>query len=396
MHPDVQTERRLYPCQMHYLDHAATTPLLPEAREAMLHALDTDFGNPSSVHEAGRRAKTLVEDARDKVAAAVGASPAEIVFTGGGTEADNLAVKGASAKLRGNGDHLVVSAFEHHAVLDAARSLERSGWRLSVAPVTAEGVVEPEAVAALVDRSTMLVSLMTVNNEIGTVQHIAGIAEAVKAKNQHTLVHTDAVQALGNVPVDVHRWGVDLASFAAHKVGGPKGVGALFVRAGVPVEAIVHGGGQERGLRSGTLNVPGISGFGIAAEIAAKEVYEKSEKVGALRDRLLAGIRTIVPDVVVNGRLEHRAANNLNLCIPGADGETLLLLLDEAGIACSSGSACASGALDPSHVLLAIGVPKDLARGSLRFTFGRTSTDQDVDAVLAALPTAIERARRVA
>ena len=386
----------IYPWHMHYLDHAATTPLLPEAREAMLRALDTDFGNPSSVHEAGRRAKTLVEDARDRVAAAVGASPAEIVFTGGGTEADNLALKGAAAKLRGNGDHLVVSAFEHHAVLDAARALERSGWRLSIAPVTSEGVVEPEAMAALVERSTVLVSVMAVNNEIGTVQHLAGIVEAVKATNPNTLVHTDAVQALGNVPVDLHRWGVDLASFAAHKVGGPKGVGALFVRSGVPVEAIVHGGGQERGLRSGTLNVPGIAGFGAAAEVAAKEVYEKSENVGRLRDRLLEGIRAQVPDVVVNGRLEHRAANNLNVCIPGADGETLLLLLDEAGIACSSGSACASGALDPSHVLLAIGTPKELAKGSLRFTFGRTSTEEDVDAVLDALPRAVERARRVA
>ena len=381
---------------MHYLDHAATTPLIPEAREAVLRALDEDFGNPSSVHEAGRRAKTLVEDARDRVAAAVGASPAEIVFTGGGTEADNLAVKGATAKLRGNGDHLIVSAFEHHAVLDPARSLERAGWRLTVVPVTSEGLVHPEAIADGVERSTTLVSLMAVNNEIGTIQPIAEVVEAVKAKNPHTLVHTDAVQALGNVPVDVHRWGVDLASFAAHKLGGPKGVGALFVRAGVPVEAIVHGGGQERGLRSGTLNVPGISGFGAAAEIAAKEVHEKSERVGALRDRLLDGIRAIVPDVVVNGTLQDRSANNLNVCIPRADGETLLLLLDEAGIACSSGSACASGALDPSHVLLAIGVPKDLAKGSLRFTFGRTSTPADVDAVLSALPTVVERARRVA
>ena len=381
---------------MHYLDHAATTPLLPEAREAMLQALDEDFGNPSSVHEAGRRAKTLVEDARDRVATAVGASPAEIVFTGGGTEADNLAMKGATAKLRGNGDHVVVSAFEHHAVLDPARALERSSWRLTIAPVTPDGSVDPATLAELVDRSTVLVSAMTVNNEIGTVQRIGDIVEAVKTRNPHALVHTDAVQALGNIPVDVHRWGVDLASFAAHKVGGPKGVGALFVRSGVPVEAIVHGGGQERGLRSGTLNVPGISGFGAAAEVAAKEVHEKSDRVGALRDRLLDGLRTIVPDLVVNGALGERVANNLNVCIPRADGETLLLLLDEAGIACSSGSACASGALDPSHVLLAIGVPKELAKGSLRFTFGRTSTMEDVDAVLSALPVAVERARRVA
>ncbi len=381
---------------VHYLDHAATTPVLPEVRDVVLSALDADLGNPSSVHGAGRGARELVEDARDRLATAVGASPAEIVFTGGGTEADNLAVKGAAAKLRGNGKHVVVTVFEHHAVLDPAAWLERQGFSVSRVPVTEGGIVDPEVVADAVRPDTVLVCVMAVNNEIGTIQDLAAIVEAVKSKNPNTLVHTDAVQALPNIPVDLHRWGVDLAAFAGHKLGGPQGVGALFVRSGVAVEAVQHGGGQERGVRSGTLNVAGISGLGVAAEIAAKEVYEKAERLLALRNDLLEGIRAVVPDVVVNGSLERRVAGNLNVCIPGTDGETLLLLLDQAGIACSSGSACASGALDPSHVLLAIGVSRELAKGSLRFTFGRPSTGADVDALLEVLPSVVERARKVA
>jgi cysteine desulfurase len=381
---------------MHYLDHAATTPLLPEAREALLDALDEDFGNPSSVHVYGRKARERVEDARERIAAAVGAAPSEIVFTSGGTEADNLAVKGAAEKLRGNGDHVVVSAFEHHAVLDAARSLERRGFRVELAPVGPQGVVDPAVIAARVQSSTVLVAVMAVNNEIGTIQPIEELVQAVKAVNPRTVFHTDAVQALGNVPVDVHKWGVDLAAFAAHKIGGPKGVGALFVKSGVAIEAVAHGGGQERGLRSGTINAPGIASFGVAAEIAAKEVYEKNDRLGALRAEMLEGIRRAIPDVVVNGDLDRRSANNLNICIPGTDGETLLLLLDEKGIACSSGAACASGALDPSHVLLAIGISRDLAKGSLRFTLGRTSTSADVDAVVETLPAVVDQARKVA
>jgi cysteine desulfurase len=381
---------------VHYLDHAATTPVLPEVREVMLSFLKEDFGNPSSVHSYGRKAKEAVEDARDRIARAIGASPAEIVFTGGGTEADNLGIKGAVRKLRGNGDHIVVTAFEHHAVLDTAEWVESQGVSVTVVPVPESGVVDPEPVAAAVRPTTMLVSVMAVNNEIGTIQPISDIAASVKARDRNTLVHTDAVQALGNVSVDVHAWGVDLAAFAAHKVGGPKGVGVLYVRGGVPVEALLHGGGQERGLRSGTLNVAGIAGFGVAAEIAAKEVDEKSERLGKMRDRLLDGIRITLPDVQVNGDIVQRVAGNLNISIPGTEGETLILLLDGEGIACSSGSACASGAIDPSHVLTAIGVPKNLAIGSLRFSLGRTSTDADIDAVLDVLPKIVEQARRAA
>jgi cysteine desulfurase len=381
---------------MHYLDHAATTPVLPEVTELMVKVLREDFGNPSSVHAAGRRAKELVEDAREQVATAVGARPDEIVFTGGGTEADNLALKGAAAKLRGNGNHVIVSAFEHHAVLDAAGWLKEQGFEVSLAPVGPDGLIDPGAVAALVRPATILVSVMAVNNEIGTIQPIGEIAAAVRAANPNALVHTDAVQALGNVPVDLHQWGVDLAAFAAHKIGGPKGVGALFVRSGVAVEATVHGGGQERGLRSGTLNVAGIAGFGLAAQTASKEVDEKRERVGALRDRLLEGLRAQIPDLSVNGDIEARVPGTLNVSIPGTEGETLLLLLDQAGIASSSGSACASGAVDPSHVLMAMGVPKKLALGSLRFSLGRASSDDDVDAALAVLPDIVKQARRAA
>lgn len=381
---------------MRYLDHAATTPLRPEVRDAMLPFLTEDFGNPSSVHAFGRRAREAVEIAREQVAAAIGAAPDEIVFTGGGTEADNLAVKGAAHKLRGNGDHLIVSAFEHHAVLDAARSLESGGFETTRVPVSRAGVVDPGTIRAEVRPSTVVVSVMAVNNEIGTIQDVATIGRAVREVNLRTVVHTDAVQALGKIPVDVHTWGVDLASFAAHKLGGPKGIGALFVRSSVPVEPIMHGGGQERGVRSGTLNVPGIVGFGLAAELAAKEVHEEAERLRGLRDRLLDGVRARVPDVVVNGGLDARVAGNLNVCIPGTEGETLLLLLDRAGIACSSGSACSSGALDPSHVLLALGTPRDLAVGSLRFSLGSTTTDDDVDAVLGELPAIVETARRAA
>jgi cysteine desulfurase len=379
---------------MAYLDHAATTPVLPEVREAIARSLEEDFGNPSSVHHHGRTARRAVEDARDRVAAAVGASPAEIVFTGGGTEADNLAVKGAALKLRGNGDHVVTTMFEHHAVLDSVEALERAGVRVTLVPPRPDGCVAAADVAGGVERATTVVSVMAVNNEIGTIQPLEEVVEAVAGVNERALVHTDAVQALGNVPVDVHAWGVDLASFAAHKIGGPKGVGALFVRAHTPLEPVLHGGGQERGLRSGTLNVAGIVGFGVAAELAAKEVHEKSERLLGLRSRLWDGIRTAVPEATLNGDWDRRVAGNLNFSVPGADGETLLLLLDQAGISCSSGSACASGALDPSHVLLAIGVPRDRAAGSLRMSLGRPSTSADVDAVLEALPQIVATARR--
>jgi cysteine desulfurase len=380
----------------HYLDYAATTPVLDEARQAMLEVYEQDFGNPSSVHAYGRKARQIVEDARDRVAAAIGASPSEIVFTGGGSEAANLALKGAAHKLRGNGNHVVTSAFEHHAVLDSVEWLKHQGYEVSEVPVSPEGFVEPDSFVASLRPTTIVSSVMAVNNEIGTIQDVAGLVNSLRENSKKALFHTDAVQALGKIPVDVHAWGVDLASFAAHKLGGPKGVGALFVRSHVPVEPIIHGGGHERGLRSGTINVAGVAGFGVAAELAAKEVHELADRLVKLRDRLLAEIKEAVPDVRVNGSLDRRVAGILNITIPGADGETLLLLLDQAGIACSAGSACQSGAMDPSHVLLALGVDRDLAQGSLRFSLGRPSSAGDVEAVMKVLPGVVEQARKVA
>jgi cysteine desulfurase len=380
---------------MRYLDYAATTPVLPEVTDAMVDVLRGDFGNPSSVHAYGRAAREIVEDARDRVASAVGASPAEIVFTGGGTEADNLAIKGAARKLRGNGNHVVTSAFEHHAVLDTVEWLGHNGFETTVLPVAEDGIVDPDEVAAAVRPTTLLVSVMAVNNEIGTVQPLGEIVRAVKRTNAATLVHTDAVQLLGNLPVNVNQLGLDFAAFSAHKFGGPKGVGFLFARSHTPVEALLHGGGHEGGLRSGTLNVPGLAGLGVAAEIAAKEVDHKIERVGELRARLWEGIDNSIDRVRLNGHPTQRIPGTLNVSFEGADGETLLLLFDGAGIACSAGSACQSGAIDPSHVLLAIGVPPAVAKGSVRFSLGRDSTDEDVDEVLEVLPGIVERARQV-
>ena len=379
---------------MHYLDHAATTPVLPEAAEVMMRILREEPGNPSSVHAFGRRAKEAVEDARERVATAIGADPDEVFFTGGGTEADNLGIKGAVEASRAAGGHIITTSIEHHAVLDTVEWL--GNWfDTELVDVEASGVVDPNAIASRVRDETLLVSVMTVNNEIGTIEPIQEIASAVKAERPEAIVHTDAVQALGNIPVDVHAWGVDLAAFAAHKVGGPKGVGAIYIRRDVEVAPAIHGGGQERGLRSGTLNVAGIAAFGVAAEIAAKECDHKAAELRPLRDSLWTGIQRVVPDATVNGTMEQRVPGNLNVCIPRAGGQMLLALLDRAGIAASSGSACSSGALDPSHVLLAIGVPEELAGGSLRFSMGHGTTQEDVDAVIEALPEAVERARMV-
>lgn len=380
---------------MHYLDHAATTPLLPEVRRVMLEALDV-YGNPSSVHGFGRDARRIVEQARDQVAGAIGASPQEIVFTAGGTEADNLALKGAAHKLAGSGRHVVTTTFEHHAVLDAADWLSAAGFEVTFVPTPASGLITPEAIAGALRPETILVSVMAVNNEVGTVQPLAAIAAAVKSDNPRALVHCDAVQALGNIPVDVKEWGVDLASFSAHKLGGPKGTGALYVRSGVPLEPVLHGGGQERGLRSGTHNVAGIAGFGVAAETASREVGDKTKRLLPLRARLLDGITAAVPGARLNGDLDSRVPGNVNLAFPGAEGETVLLMLDQAGIACSAGSACQSGAIDPSHVLIAMGLSKELAGASVRFTLGRSSSEEDVDAVLAVLPEIVANARTVA
>jgi cysteine desulfurase len=381
-----------------YLDYAATTPVLDEVLDAMLPYLRGTFGNPSSVYGVGREAKKGLEEARERTAAAIGATPGEVVFTAGGTEADNLALKGAAFRaraMRGNANHIITTAVEHHAVLHSAEWLEKQGFRVTFLPVSGEGVVDLEALAAALGPETALVSIMLANNEVGTLQPVAEAAAVVHERSR-ALVHTDAVQGLGKVPVDVEALGVDLAAFAAHKIGGPKGTGALYVRRKTALEAILHGGGQERDLRSGTPNVAGIAGMGVAAELAAEEVAAEAGRLSTLRDRLQAGIVGSIEAVKVNGGGAPRVPGTVNVCIEGVEGESLLLMLDARGIAASSGSACTSGSLEPSHVLMAMGVRPELAHGSLRLSLGRGSSEADVDEVLEVLPVIVARLRAIA
>jgi cysteine desulfurase len=374
-----------------YLDHAATAPLSEAARSAMAPYLDDRFGNASSAHAPGREARKGVDEARERVAAAVGARPDEVVFTSGGTEADNLAIKGAAWHGREQGrDGIVVTAIEHHAVLDPARWLARQGFRVREIGVDEHGTVRLDALAAAVDDTTALVSVMWANNEVGTIQPVAEVGRI--AREAGARFHTDAVQAVPWLNVD---GGVaDLLSIAAHKHGGPKGVGALVVRRGVKIQPLMHGGGQERDVRSGTYNVAGIVGFGAAAEEVAAKRDTWSSEVAVLRDRLQQRLTSAIDGVKVNGHPTERLPNNLHVCIEGVDGEPLILLLDAAGIAASQGSACSSGAAEPSYVLAALGVPRELAKGTLRSTLGRGTTEADVDRAADAVVDAVRRLRR--
>lgn len=373
---------------MIYLDHAATAPVWPAVREAMLPYLGDRFANASSVYASAREARKAIEDAREIIAAAVQARPDEVIFTSGGTEADNLAVLGGARRAKKAGKAgVVVSAIEHHAVLDPAQHLAREGHAVRVLPVTQDGVVDLERLGSF--ERVGLVSVMLVNNEIGTIQPVAKIAEAAKASG--ALVHTDAVQALPWIDVDART--VDLLSLAAHKCGGPKGVGALIIRRGVSVEPLVHGGGQERAIRSGTYDVAAIVGFGVAVTEVLAARASGIERVRALRDSLQASL-TALPGVRATGAVVERTANTLHLTIDRIDAEPLLLLLDGAGVAASSGSACSSGAAEPSHVLTAMGYTASQAAGALRLTLGYGTTDVDVEAARAAIETAITRLRR--
>ncbi|HYN98833.1 MAG TPA: cysteine desulfurase family protein [Actinomycetota bacterium] len=380
---------------MVYLDYAATTPMMDEVIAAMIPYQQQFFGNPSSVYGAGREAKKGLEEAREKVADAIGAQPAEMIFTAGGTEADNLALKGAMLKADPRRRHIITSSIEHHAVLHSAEWLERQGYRVTFLPVDGNGLVNLDALKASLSPETAIVSVMLANNEVGTIQPLREIVDIVK-ENSRALVHTDAVQGLGKIPVDVDALGVDMAAFAAHKLGGPKGVGALYLRRKTPIAAQLHGGGQERELRSGTPNVAGIVGFGVAAEISAAEVKEQGDRLSQIRDRLQSAILERIPDVSVNAAGAPRVPGTLSVCIRGVEGESLLLMLDHKGVAASSGSACASGSLEPSHVLLAMGIAPEVAHGSLRLSLGRGSLDLDVEAVVETLSQVVERLRSIA
>jgi cysteine desulfurase len=382
------------PKRLVYLDNAATTPVRPEVLEAMLPYLGREaFGNPSSAHRFGRTARAGLEEAKRTVAECLGVEPGQVIFTSGGTEADNLAIIGSAlaARDRGGPFRVAVSAVEHKAVLAAAHAVQHLGGEEILVGVSASGVVEDEALDEALARGVALVSVMWVNNEVGTVQPIARLAERCRAAG--VCFHSDAVQALGKVPLSLSDAGCTLVTISGHKIGAAKGVGALIVRDRGAVEAIIHGGGQQYGIRPGTENLPGIVGLGRAVELAAAEQAESATRLGALRDELERRVLAIVPDAVINAWQAERAPHVSNISIPGTDSEALLMHLDLAGIACSSGSACSTGAIEPSHVLTAMGVSRELGIAALRFSFGKENTVEDVDAVIGALPKIVEKVR---
>ena len=379
-----------------YLDNAATTPVRPEVLEAMLPYLGKEaFGNPSSAHRFGRAARAGIEEAKRAVAEAVGAEPNQVIFTSGGTEADNLAIIGAAlaSKDRGGPFRVAVAASEHKAALAAAHAVKHLGGEEVILPVSASGQLDNGALDKAIELGLAVVSVMWVNNEVGTVQPVRELADRCCEAAPNVLFHSDAVQAFGKVPVSLREVNCTLLTISGHKIGAPKGVGALIVRDRKAVEAIIHGGGQQFGIRPGTENVPGIVGLGIAARLAAEEQHALADRVRALRDDLEKRVLAIVPDAVIHGWQGERAPHISNVSIPGTDSEAMLMHLDLVGIACSSGSACSTGAVEPSHVLTAMGVPPDLGVAALRFSFGKDSTTEDVDAVAAALPKVVEKVR---
>ena len=375
-----------------YLDHNATTPVDPRVVDAVTGVLRDQFGNASSVHTFGQAAKSCVDDARSAVATLLGGRPQEIVFTSGGTEADNLAIRGvADTHVSTSRRHLIASAIEHEAVLNTFKALARRGWTTSLLPVDSTGIVDPAALESAITDDTALVSVMHANNEIGTIQPIPELAAIA---NRHgALFHSDAVQSVGKVPVAVDDLHVDLLSLSGHKFNGPKGIGALWVRRGSRLTATATGGRQERNRRAGTENVPGIVGLGEAARLATEKLATEDARVGLLRDRLEAGILTVVPGTVVNGDCEHRVPNTTNISFDRVEAESLLIALDLEGIAVSTGSACSSGALEPSHVLRAMGFSPHRTQNAIRFSLGMANTADQIDRVVAVLPRVVEKLR---
>lgn len=374
------------------MDHAATTPVRPEVVEVMLPYFGTEFGNASSVYGWGRRAHQALDQACDTVAELLGAASNEIIFTSGGSEGANLAIKGVAWAYQTKGKHIITSAIEHHAVLDTALWLKKHGFEVTILPVDEEGFVSPAEVEKALRPDTILVSIMHANNEVGTIQPIAEIGAIVRKHG--AFFHTDAVQTAGVLDLNVEELNVDLLSLSAHKFYGPKGVGTLYVRKGVRLDPLIHGGAQERRRRAGTENVAGIVGLAKAFELAREERVAENARLTKLRDRLIEGLQTI-PSSKVNGSLSQRLPNNVNVCFQYIEGESMLLNLDLRGIAASSGSACTSGSLDPSHVLLAMGLTHEIAHGSLRLTLGRDNTESDVDFVLHEIPVIVERLRKM-
>ena len=376
-----------------YMDNAATTAVSKPVLEAMMPYLTQVYGNPSSVHGYGREARKAVDAARAQVAAAIGAKPSEIYFTGCGTEADNWVVRGAAYARRAKGNHIITSAIEHHAILHTCQQLEKEGFKVTYLPVDEFGLVTAEQVKAAITPETTLITIMTANNEIGTIEPIAEIGAV--AKEAGVLFHTDAVQAAGNMVLDVKAMQVDMLSLSGHKLHAPKGIGALYIRSGLKIDMLMHGGAQERAQRPGTENVASIVAFGKAIELATANLETHIAKMTILRDRLIHGILEKVPDSRLNGHPVKRLPGNVNVCFQYIEGESLLLSLDLLGIAGSSGSACTSGSLDPSHVLLAIGLPHEIAHGSLRLSLSDENTEEEVDTVVDALVGIVDRLRQM-
>lgn len=376
-----------------YLDNAATTAVDKRVLEAMLPYYSDIFGNPSSPYSYGQEAKKAIEEAREKVAKALGADADEIYFTSGGSESDNWALKGVAYALKDKGNHIITTEIEHHAVLNTCRYLEKEGFKVTYLPVDEYGLVKPEDLKKAITDKTILVSIMFANNEIGTIEPIEELVKIAHEKNVY--FHTDAVQAVGNIPIDVKKLDVDLLSLSAHKIYGPKGVGALYIKNGVKIHSLIQGGTQEKNRRAGTENVPGIVGLGEAIELITKNLDSHINKLTFLRDKLINGILEKIPYTRLNGHPTKRLPGNVNVSFEFIDGESLILNLDMAGICASSGSACTSGSLEPSHVLLAIGLSKELARGSLRLTIGKDNTEEDIDKVLEVLPQIVKRLRSI-
>jgi len=374
---------------MIYLDHSATTPVDPRVFEAMRPFLTEQFSNPSSVYRAGQDVRRVVEDAREEIAGLLGAKPKEIIFTSGGTESDNASVKGVALN-RGSG-HIITSKIEHPAVLKVVGWLEKQGFEATYLPVGSDGLVDPDEVKKSVRDNTILISVMHANNEVGTIQPIEEIAAI--ARERGIVFHTDAVQTFGKLPIDVNKIGIDLLSLSAHKIYGPKGTGVLYIRKGTKLDPCVHGGHQEWGKRGGTENVAGIVGLGQAAEIAMAEMDADEKRIRVLRDRLETGLTGKITDTLLNGHREKRLFSLANICVKFVEGEAMLLRLDHEGVAASSGSACTSGSLEPSHVLLAMGLPAEIAHGSLRFSLGKANTEQEIDKVIEVLPPIVEKLR---
>ncbi|MBE5922022.1 MAG: cysteine desulfurase NifS [Lachnospiraceae bacterium] len=374
-----------------YLDNAATTKLHTAVLDEMLPYFSENFSNPAGIYASARKSKAAIEKARAQVAAVIGATPNEIYFTSGGSESDNWAIKGVADALKTKGNHIITTKIEHHAILHTCEYLEKCGYEVTYLNVDENGVVKLDELKAAIRPTTVLISVMFANNEIGTIQPIAEIGRI--AKEHGVLFHTDAVQAFGHVPMNVEDMNIDLLSASAHKFHGPKGVGFLYIRKGVKIQTYLHGGAQERGRRGSTHNVPGIIGMGKAAELAVENLVENSHKMSKLRDYLMAQIQTKIPFAKLNGHPVKRLPNNVNFCFRFIEGESLLIMLDSVGICASSGSACTSGSLDPSHVLLAIGLPHEIAHGSLRLTLSEETTKEELDYVIEKLSAIVERLR---